>query len=167
MAIDERTFEGIYDEFAPKIFKFCYFRVSSKEEAEDISAQVFIRAWDHITAGKEVTNTQGFLYRIATNLVIDYYRKNKDKLETSIDDPANPIDVPDSYDFVETIDRRKAIQDIQQILKKLPDAYREIITLKYINDLSIKEIAEVMDTTENNISVRIHRATDKLKSLVS
>lgn len=166
MTIDEQSFAEIYDQFAPKLFKFCYFRVSSREEAEDIAAQVFIKAWDHILAGKEVTNVQGFLYRIASNLVIDFYRKNKDKREVSIDDPHNPIDVPDKSDFIERIDRDMLIQDVQGKLEQLSDTYREVIVMKYINDLSIKEIADIMNTSENNVSVRLHRAIDKLKTLV-
>ncbi|MEK7615651.1 MAG: RNA polymerase sigma factor [Patescibacteria group bacterium] len=165
MVIDTATFEKIYDDFAPKIFKFCYFRVSSKEEAEDIASLVFIRAWDHIAVGKEVTNVQGFLYRIANNLVIDFYRKNKDKRELSIDDPVNPIDVPDKADFVEQLDQRMLVQEIQGKLERLQDNYRDVIVMKYINDLSIKEIAEVLETSENNISVRLHRAIEKLKTL--
>src|SRR3989344_9034205 len=123
MDIDTAAFEKIYDDFAPKIFKFCYFRVSSKEEAEDIASQVFIRAWDHISAGKEVTNVQGFLYRIASNLVIDFYRKNKDKRELSLDDPENPIDIPDKAAFVEQLDLRIQVQEIQKTLHELPDNY--------------------------------------------
>src|SRR3989338_2370672 len=112
MSIDTVAFEKIYDDFAPKIFKFCYFRVSSKEEAEDIASHVFIRAWDHVAAGKEVTNVQGFLYRIATNLVIDFYRKHKEKVEISIDDPNNSIDIPEPADFVERIDHRRTVQEL-------------------------------------------------------
>ncbi len=166
MVIDEQAFAEIYDQFAPKIYKFCYFRVSSREEAEDITTQVFTKAWDHIASGKEVTNVQGFLYRIASNLIIDFYRKNKDKREISIDDPISPIDVPDKVDFTETIDRELLVEEIQKKLAELSDNYREVITYRYIQDLSIKEIAEIMQTSENNISVRLHRAVEKLKQLV-
>lgn len=165
MRIDEAQFASIYDQFAPKIFKYCYFRVSSREEAEDLSSQVFIRAWDHIAEGNEVTNVQGFLYRIASNLVIDFYRKRKDWREISLDDPANPIDIPDASDPSEKLDREGAIRELQKKLQQLPDHYREVIILKYVNDLSIQEIAEIIQTSENNVSVRIHRAIEKLKSL--
>ena len=165
MRIDEAQFASIYDQFAPKIFKFCYFRVSSREEAEDIVSQVFFRAWDYVVAGKEVKNVQGFLYRIASNLIIDYYRKHKDKREVSLDDPANPIDIPDASNMVDRIDQNMMISDVRYRLEQLPENYREVIVLKFINELSIKEIAEVMQTTENNISVRLHRAIEKIKSI--
>ena len=166
MVINEQAFADIYDQFAPKIFKFCYFRVSSREEAEDIASQVFIKAWDHIASGNPVTNVQGFLYRIASNLVIDFYRKNKDKREVSLDNPLHPLDVPDKSDFVERIDRDILVQEIQAKLGELPENYREVVILKYVQDISIKEIAEILKTSENNISVRLHRAIEKLKKLV-
>ena len=165
MNIKERKFASIYSEFAQKIYKFCYFRVSSREEAEDIAAQVFIRAWDRIAAGKKVTNVQGFLYRIAGNIVIDFYRKRAGKHEISLDDPRNPIDVPDKSDVVERLDERLMISEVRKRLEQLPDQYREVIILRYINDIPINEIAKIMDTSENNISVRLHRAIEKLKAL--
>ncbi|MEK7582885.1 MAG: RNA polymerase sigma factor [Patescibacteria group bacterium] len=165
MGIDEAKFAEIYDEFAPKIFKYCYFRVSSREEAEDIASQVFIRAWDHIAEGKEVTNVQGFLYRIASNLIIDFYRKRKDKREISLDDPDNPIDIPDASDVHEKLEQQWEMREVKEKLDLIPENYREVIVMKYVDDLSIKEIASVMETTENNISVRLHRAIEKLKSL--
>jgi|SRR3989344_1448067 len=166
MVIDQATFERIYDDLAPKIFKFCYFRVSSKEEAEDIASHVFLRAWDHVAGGKEVANIQGFLYRIANNLVIDYYRKNKDKRELSLNDPKNPIDVPDKAEFVERIDQQMLVNQVQDVLRDLQDNYKEIVVMRFVNDLSIKEISYILGTSENNISVRLHRALDKLKSLI-
>lgn len=167
MDTDTKSFAAIYDEYAPKIYKFCYFRVSSKEEAEDLASQVFIRAWDHMASGKAVTNVQAFLYRIANNLVIDYYRKNKNKREVSIDNTDDPVEVADPLNMEELIDQQRGIADLHKTLEQLPDSYREVITLRYISDLTIPEIASVMGTSENNISVRLHRAVEKLKALTS
>jgi RNA polymerase sigma-70 factor (ECF subfamily) len=166
MDINTAQFEAIYDEFAPRIFKFCYFRVSSREEAEDIASLTFIRAWDHVQAGKDVMNVQGFLYRIANNLIIDFYRKKKDKRDLSLDDPKNPIDIPETANFVEALNLRMTVNQVQATLAKLHDNYRDVIVMKYINDLSIKEIAAALETSENNISVRLHRAVEKLKQLM-
>lgn len=166
MPIDEKTFTETYDRYAPKIFKFCYFRVSSREHAEDIAAQVFLRAWDHLVTKNDVVNMQAFLYRIAANLVIDFYRKNKENLEVSLDDVIQQIEIHDAHDVAEGVDVKRMIGEVQTKLQKIPDTYREVIIMKYVNDLSIKEIAEIMDTSENNISVRLHRALEKLHQLL-
>ncbi len=161
----EESFIKIYDEYSPKIFKYCLFRVSSKEEAEDLASQTFLKAWDYTSTGKEIDNFQAFLYQIAHNLVVDHYRKGRSSKEISIDNPDNPIDIPENVEFVDTLDQELALRDVRQKLDELPDNYKEIITLRYVNDLSIKEIAQAMSITENNASVILHRATEKLKKL--
>ena len=168
MIIDAKEFERIYDEFARKIYKYCFFRVSSKEEAEDISALVFIRAWDHASAGKRVDSVQAFLYRIASNLIIDHYRKGRERMETTLDDPSHQIDIEDrSPDLAVISDRELLLKTVRKNIALLPGGYGEVIVLRYFNDLSVKEIAEILKTKENNISVRLHRGIEKLKKMIS
>jgi len=166
MVVDEQSFIAMYDEFAPKIFKYCYFRVSSREIAEDLSAQAFAKAWDYIAQGKSIDNVQAFLYRIAHNQVIDHYRKGKESKEISLDDEKRPIDIVDGTDFVESLDIERTLESVKQKLDLLPENYREIITLRYVNDLAMKDIASAMGVSENNASVLLHRATTKLKNLL-
>lgn len=165
MRIDEVQFAAIYDQFAPKIFAYCYFRVSSREEAEDLASQVFLRAWDHLASGRRVTNVPGFLYRIASNLVVDFYRRRGNKREVSLDDPRTASDIPDAIDVPGEFDRDLTIKSVREKIHQLPDPYREVVVMKYINDLTVHEIAEVLGISENNVSVRLHRAIEKLRRL--
>ncbi len=167
MIIDEREFEHIYEKFAQKIYVFCYFRVNSKEEAEDLAASVFVRAWDYIVSDGKVTNIQAFLYRIASNLIIDYYRKNRGQREISIDNPKNVIEITDDADIQQKTDQGIRVKKIRNLLSQLPDTYREVIILRYLDDMSVKEISRVLKSSENNISVRLHRAIEKIQSLIS
>ena len=168
MDIDADEFEGIYEEFARKIYTYCLFRVSSKEEAEDIAASVFIRAWDHVSSGKPVDNVQAFLYRIAGNLVVDHYRKGRGRQETTLDDPRHPIDIEDiTPDMATRMDHDLLVRTVQERIAALPDTYREVIVMRYLSDLSVGEIAKILETSENNISVRIYRGVEKLKKLLN
>jgi RNA polymerase sigma-70 factor, ECF subfamily len=165
-AITEEQFIEAYNEHAPAIFKYCFFRVSSKEDAEDIASQTFTKTWDYISQGKNIDQIKPFLYRIAHNAIIDFYkqRNKKQEKEVSINmDDGDTIDIPDKSSIVEDLDLQKTIDDVQDKIKDLNDNYREIITLRYINDLSMKEIAEVTGLSEGNVGVRLHRATEKLK----
>lgn len=164
--MDEQSFINLYDELAPKIFKYCFFRVNSKEDAEDITSQVFLRTWDYLRLGKEIKNIKGFLYQIAHNLIIDYYRKNKTNKKISLDEPENPIDVPEKSIFIEDLNKRMLVDEVREKINLLPDNYKEVIILRYIDDLAIKEIAQIMKIKENNISVLLYRATEKLKKLI-
>ncbi|OGN29829.1 MAG: hypothetical protein A3A33_00890 [Candidatus Yanofskybacteria bacterium RIFCSPLOWO2_01_FULL_49_25] len=164
--IDEADFSGLYDKYARKIYTYCYFRVRSREEAEDIASQTFTKAWDHVSSGKDVENVAGFLYRIAHNLIIDHYRKGKSDHESSLDDPLHPIDIPIHDQTSELLDRKRREQEVFRKLEELPEPYQEVIVLRYVNELAVKEIAIALAESENTVSVRIHRALAKLKSLL-
>lgn len=165
MKIEPQEFSSIYDEFAPRIFTFCYFRVNSKEDAEDLASKVFIKAWNYISAGNKVDNMKAFLYRTASNSIIDFYRTSKHRKEIPTDDPLKIVDIPEEASFVAAIDHQFAVGEIRKVLDRLPEHYKDVVVLRYINDLTVPEIARTMEITENNVSVRLHRAIDKLREI--
>jgi len=153
-SITEDKFIELYREHAPKLFKYCYFRVNSKEDAEDLAGQVFMKTWDYITQGNTIDNMRAFLYRSAHNLIVDFYKTSKKDREVSIHAfGEDTIDIPDESDLVSDTETKLLVQEVTAKLDILPDAYREIIVLRYINELSITEIAETTGMTENNVSV--------------
>ncbi|MDP2655918.1 MAG: RNA polymerase sigma factor [bacterium] len=157
----EKSFLKLYDEFAGPIFRHCYFRVSSREVAEDLTQESFMRIWNHLAEGKVIDNQKAFLYKIAGNLIIDYYRKKKNvSLDALSENGFNPTgdDASSILDYSEG-------QHALLLVEKLEPPYRETITLRYVNDLSISEISEVIGESENVVSVRIHRGIEKLKKL--
>lgn len=155
----EQSFLKLYDQFAEPLFRHCYFRVSSREIAEDLTQETFLRTWNYLVAGETIENSKAFLYRIAGNLIIDYYRKKKDAsldvLSENGFDPAGD-DASSTLRFVEG-------QHALRVVNTLEPHYREILILKYVDDLSIKEIAMIVGESENVVSVRIHRGIRKLK----
>lgn len=166
--ITEEQFIAYYQEYAPNIFKYCYFRVHSKEDAEDLAAKVFTKTWDYLAHGNTIDRMRAFLYRSAHNAIVDFYKTSKKDQEVSIHTfGEDTIDIPDDTSFVKDAETKMLVQNIKQQLHELPDAYREIIILRYLDELSIEEIAKVTEMTENNVSVKLHRAVEKLKSIVA
>lgn len=164
--INEEQYIELYREYAPKLFKYCYFRVHSKEDAEDLAGKTFTKMWDYLAQGNKIDNYRAFMYRTAHNIIIDFYKSSKKDREISIHSfGEDTVDIPQEATFVDDTETRAMIGDVQKRLQELPEQYREIIILRYINDLSIQEIANVTEMTENNVSVKLHRATEKLKSL--
>lgn len=163
MSSDQSQFIALYDEYADRIFKYCYFRVSSKEEAEDITAKVFLKTWEYIEKGNKIEYPKTFLYKSANNLVIDFYRTTKRNKELSLDDPDREIEIPIQDDFIENMDVRILLSEVREHIEALPEKYQLIVILRYVDDLTIPEIADITDLSENNISVRLHRAVEKLK----
>lgn len=158
----EQEFNKTYDQFADAIFRHCVFRVSDREKAKDITQGTFVRFWDYMSQGKEIDNARALLYRIANNLVIDEYRKKKEvSLDLMRDEEGFDIGFEPRHD----IESKDEYERAQALLEQLPEKYREALVMRHIDGLSVKDIAHLLHESENVISVRIHRAIEKLKIL--
>lgn len=151
-----------YNEHSDAIFRYCCFKVSDREKAIDLTQDVFVRVWQYLLAGNHVDNMKALLYKVARNLIIDEYRKKKFySLDTMSDAGFEPVDMIQT-DAVSMSEVGLLIGRI----KELPEAYGEVLFMRYVDDLSVKEIAETLGEQENNVSVRIHRGLHKLRTSI-
>lgn len=163
MANLRKIFGKIYDENVEKIYRFIFLKVNSQEIGQDLTSETFLKGWEAFqNNSKEIHNPRAFLYQIARNLVIDYYR-TKGRTETISTEFA--VALPDPRP---TLEDKAALHSDLEIIKtglvKLNDDYREVITWHYIDDLSIREIARVLDKSEGAVRVMLHRALETLKN---
>jgi len=166
---DKEAFIKVYDENVKDIHRFVYFKISNKEEANDITSMIFLKAWNHIQNNSlENSKTlRALLYKIARNTIIDYYREHNNKITASLDDEDNRIEVIDEVqDPQEKLDEQANLELIKRKLPLLKDEYREVIIMKFINDLSLEEMADISGKTRGNIRVLLHRALNALRELV-
>ncbi|MFH1822518.1 MAG: RNA polymerase sigma factor [Patescibacteria group bacterium] len=167
---DQEAYLKAYDLYVDQIYRFVYFKISNSEEAEDITSLVFLKTWNYINENKldDVKTLKALIYTIARTSVIDYYRQNaQDNLKIHIDNIEMPIDLPDTrQDVHKKVEIKSDIKIIENTLNKLKDEYREIIILKYIEELSIEEIADIIQKSKNNVRVLTHRAIKALKELI-
>lgn len=163
---NEQAFIKVYDAFAERIFRHIYYKVGqNKELAEDLSQQTFFKAWEYISKGKEVESIQAFLYRIASNLVVDLWR-GKEKESLPLKDELIET-TEDSPRWREVIEAKVSVEILQRSLDELNDQYREVLILRYLQDLEIAEIADILEKDKNNIYVLIHRATKALQKVLA
>ncbi len=161
MDIRRKKFSKIYDQYINKIYRFIFLKVSSKEIAEDLSSEVFIRSWDRFKQGEEINNAQAFLYRVARNLVIDHYRE-KGRVKTI---SSEDIWVADpNTNLEEKAEISSDVDEIKNALAGINEDYREVIIWRYLDQLSVSEIAEILDKSEGAVRIMIHRALKSLKS---
>lgn len=157
----------IFDRYHQKIYRFIYFRVSSKEEAEDIASDVFLQFQNHLNRDGKVESTSGLLYRIARNKIIDWYRSRKTEhvplhnLETG--EEMNTLERALADDSEERASQAIDIRVVLQKLDGLRDEYKEVILLHYINEMSVREIGQALEKTENNVRVLLFRALTSLR----
>jgi len=160
----EEEFIKAYDTLADAIFRYCYYRVSDRDIAKDLVQETFTRTWKYLVDEKEIKNMRAFLYRVANNLVIEEYRKKKstpvslDKLQEKGFDPGH-----DEGSKIQSIVEGK---DILALLERLESQNSDVVIMRYINELSLKEISEILGESENTISVRIHRALKQIRILL-
>jgi RNA polymerase sigma-70 factor (ECF subfamily) len=157
---DSSAFGKLYDYYQPMIYRFVLIKVGRREEAEDITHQVFLRAWQSIRTYSHRGNPFGsWLYRIARNQVIDRYRSRKDDVSLEMID-ADTLSFQTKQPDVSTrIDMERVIAAVHRLK---PD-YQDVIVLRFVEDLSISETAEIMHKTEGAIKLIQHRAIEELK----
>lgn len=163
---DPEAFGLLYDSYVSKIYRFIYFKVSNKEDAEDISSEVFLKTWNYLTQSKhgEIKSFSGLVYKIARNTLIDHYRKQGSKQEISLDMVTDVADIQDRY---QEIDIKHEAQKILSVLKKMKREYQEVLLLRYIEELSVAEIAIILEKGQVNIRVTLHRAIKVAKNLLN
>lgn len=160
MNLEERFLKE-YDSHADSIFRFCLFKLSDREEAKDLTQETFTKVWGYMTRGGEVRNIKAFLFQTARNLIIDKYRKKyTDSLEVMQEAGFDP-QFEEEVEIEEKIDAEIA----SQLLKELSDEYREVVTLRFVEEMTVQEIAEALQENPSNVSVRLHRALNKLRKL--
>ncbi|NCS99853.1 RNA polymerase sigma factor [Candidatus Parcubacteria bacterium] len=160
----EQKFINWYDEYADAIFRHCYFRVNNRELAKELVQETFIRVFEYFKK-HEIENVKPFLYKVATNLVIDYFRKKRIK-EISIEELYEKQGFEPASSSSQEIISSLEIKDILQGLNQLEDGDRQVVMMRYFDGLEPKEIAEILNENSNIISVRLSRAIKKLKELL-
>lgn len=169
---DKQAFMAAYDQYLEPIYRFVYFKTgNAEEEAKDLTSQVFVKAWTYVRDGKlndsnDYQSLKSFLYKIARNSVIDYYRSNKQEvsLDEMLDNSEEGFDLQDEQ--AKNIDTAIDFTLIQQKLPQLKSEYRGIIVMRYINQLSVAEIADILGKNKATVRVTIFRALAALRELV-
>jgi len=138
-----------------------FFKVQNYAVSEDLVQDTFLKTWKYLIKGGKIHIMKAFLYHVLNNLIVDQYRKHK---TTSLDMLLEKGFEPsiDGFDrLFNILDGEKAIL----LIKCLPKKYQKVMTMRYIKDLSLKEISIITGQSKSTIAVQIHRGLEKLKIL--
>lgn len=154
----EQEFINLYKNNLDKVFRFIYFRVDKADLANDLTSQVFLRVWQT----PSISNPRAFIFKTARNQVIDFYRQ-KNKMPVSLDALREQgIDLP-QRSFASQIELSFEMENLKKALQRIRPAYSEVIIWHYLDDMSTKEISQILNKSENNVRVLLHRALESLK----
>ena len=164
MEIDKisKQFLDAYDKYADDLFRHVIFRVSDKEAAKELLQETFMKTWEYMKKGNKVDEIRPFLYRVLHNQLIDYLRKRKPQVSLDeLSEEGFDIAHGGRKEEESRIDAKKLLV----LLDELEESYRNVLVMRYVDDMTIQEIAELTGDQPNSISVRLHRALKKLKEL--
>lgn len=164
------AFGQLYEKYAAAIFRYVFAHVDNRLDAEDLTEEVFLRAWRSISRyHQQDTPFLAYMFRIARNAIIDHHRssrRSKQVMSLENDDrPDRQIkDVrPDPSDLVSDSMER---QEMRKLLDQLQEDYRTVILLRFLSGLDPDETAKVMDRSPGAVRVLQHRALTALRKLI-
>lgn len=159
----EFAFNELYDRYIKKIYDFIYYKTTHKQTAEDLTSKTFIKAWQNIN--KFDTNKGTFsawIYQIARNNVIDYYRTQKSSI--NIEDV---WDLSNDDNMTKQLDDNNKLAEVKEYLKDLKADQREIVIMRVWQQLSYREISEIMNKSEASCKMIFLRTIKKLRKELS
>lgn len=161
----KNDFEEIYIQYSDKIYRFLYVHLQDAYLSEDLVSEVFIKAWKNWKNFKP-DFIQAWLYKIANNTLIDFYRSKKEKKKVSIEDYAESEELSYDREFIEEIHKNEEIKKLNKAIESLPKKLKDVAILRFIENLSAKEAGKILKISEVNVRVLQHRALSKLKEII-
>jgi RNA polymerase sigma-70 factor (ECF subfamily) len=167
VAGDLEAFGTLYERYLKPIYRYVYYRISAANDAEDLTEEIFVRAWRSLQkTGKstEIKNFKAWLYRIAHNLVVDYHRQNReDLLEDISEDQRSDQHGPAAEEI--SIRDQQHLQ-LEEAIRSMDHPMQQVIILRFINGLSHAETAAIIGIKEGHVRVLQYRALKKLRGLL-
>jgi RNA polymerase sigma-70 factor (ECF subfamily) len=152
-------FEKLYDTYYDSVYRYIYVCVKDKWNAEDIISTVFFKIYENRDKIQEVESSKNWVFRIAHNAIIDFYRKNgkvillDDFMETASDE--------EGYDVILTKDE---FGRIKKYIDELPEETVNMIYMRYYGGLKFKDIAAALEKSENTVKSVITRGLKKIRT---
>lgn len=164
---DSSAFGALYDHYHAMIYRFVMIKVGRREEAEDITHQVFLSAWQNVRGYKHKGYPfSSWLYRIARNQVIDHYRSRKGKNDVSIE-KADPESFGVETDYAGNLSAKLELEKVRSAVGRLKPDYQDVIILRFVEDMSLKESAVALGKSEGAVKLLQHRAIRELKKALA
>ncbi len=162
---DADAFGQIYELTLNDIFRYVYFKVKS-EDASDLCEDIFLKAWEmlHQYKQQQQVSFRAWLFTIARNIVIDYYRKNRETVSLEV-----AAELPSSDERMEPewqVDLTLNVEQLRTGIQQLSEEQQQVVLLRYMEDFSYAEMSDVLGKTEGAIRIIVHRALKELHNIL-
>ncbi len=150
-----------HEDYGKKLNSYAFFRVSSRAISEDLVQDTFRKTWSYLVKGGKIDVMKSFLYHVLKDLIIDEYRKRKSSSLDALMEKGFEPGEDNSQRLINILDGKRAIL----LIARLPEKYQKIMRMRYVQELSLKEMALITGQSKETLAVQIHRGLEKLKAL--
>ena len=150
-----------YKDHQKSLLKQAFFKLSDEDLSSDLVQTTFLKTWEYLLKEEKINHVRGFLFHILNNLVIDEYRKTKDVSLDMLQEEGFQIEFDDSDKLIDQADGKTAML----LIPLLKDKYRKVVSMRFEEETTIKEIAEATQQSNNTVVVQIHRGINELAIL--
>ena len=159
---DIHSFESIVKDYNMMVYTLAYRVLKNKEEAEELAQDVFLKVYQSLGSFNRTSKLSTWIYRITYNASISKYKSHKRKIDAIEINNSIEFNISDSTDTHRNISFKEKQEIINDSLLKLPETEKIIVTLYYYEELPIKEIAEIIGITPQNVKIKLYRSRKKL-----
>lgn len=158
---DKDAYGMLYERYLVPIYRYCYFRIGTELDAEDLTEMIFLKAWENLPK-KPVQSFRAWLYRIAHNQVVDFLRSRKDTVTLeALEIPADGQSHPE-----QVLLNREDGRVLARAIARLDEQDQDVLICRFVSQLSHAETAVVLGLSENHVRVLQFRALKKLQTLL-
>lgn len=161
------AFGELYKRYLDAIYRFVYFRTGHNEDAEDLTEQTFLKAWEALPKYRQVGKPfSSWLYRIAYNVVVDYHRHNK-KVEGISQELIRESILIQPQGTLKNVEDREEITNLARAITKLSEEQQMVIIFRFIEGMSYKQVSEIIGKNEGTCRMIQFRALTALQNILS
>ena len=171
---DTTAYRGLVEKYQTRVYQLVYGMVRNQEDARDLTQDAFVKAYDNLHRFRLESSFYTWIYRIASNVAIDFLRKQKRRGTTEFDEQIAARDgdggIAEQHHQdspSRTLERKRLYARIMDAMQELPEDQRQVILLRELEGLSYKEIAAVMEVPEGTVMSRLYYARKKLQKLLA
>ncbi len=158
----QKTLTLAHRDYEKELNLHAIFKIQNKELSEDLVQDTFTKTWSYLIRGGKIDIMKAFLYHILNNLIVDEYRKRKTtSLDALLEKGFEPKSPDHSERLLNVLDGKAAFL----FIRYLPEKYQNAIRMRYVQNLSLKEMSLITGQTKNALAVQLHRGLEKLKLL--
>lgn len=150
-----------YNNHQKELNSYALFKVSCPMTSRDLTQDTFLKTWKYLAKGGEIVTMKAFLYNVLNNLIVDEYRKRKTSSLDALIEKGFDLGDNGLMNFFDVLDGKAALF----LVELLPKKYRDVMKLRYMQDLSLKEISTLTKQPRNTVTVQIYRGLAKIRSL--